>query len=235
MSTGEAGRKQILFTHVDGDVYRRAADLLHTAEVDLHQTSWDSSLLEVVESIPYDAVVIGYPVAEEELERFLAAARSEEAACRRAGLLLLTNDEHQLDAGRLLGRGANRVVTTEELDEALASTLAELIQSAPRLPLRTAARIKLFADGRPLRVMAQIENISTSGMLLRGVTQFPPGTTFDFEITLPGEPTPVRGKAEITRTTDVRQEGVEGIGVRFLSFVGADRLRLDRYLTSTLP
>src|SRR4030042_1345316 len=50
---------------------------------------------------------------------------------------------------------------------------------------RRPARVQLFADGRPLRLMAQVDNVSTSGMLLRGVTQFPVGTTFGFEMVVP--------------------------------------------------
>jgi hypothetical protein len=72
-------------------------------------------------------------------------------------------------------------------------------------------------------------------MLLRGVTQFPVGTTFDFEISVPGESAPIRGTAEITRPTDPHREPIEGVGVRFVGFTGSDRIRLEMYLGRRLP
>jgi len=72
-------------------------------------------------------------------------------------------------------------------------------------------------------------------MLLRGVTQFPVGTTFGFEMVVPGEAKPIRGTAEIMRVTDPRREDVHGVGVRFVSFEGSDRLRLEMFIGRSVP
>jgi hypothetical protein len=231
-------RKQVLVTRVEDSVYRVIADLLRQSRMDLHRAGWDSTTLELIQSTPFDVVIIGYPVSDTALGRFLESARSEGSACRRAALVLISPAEHEQAARAMLGKGANRVIPTEALKSELERVVAELARPAPRLPVRAPATIKLYAeDGRPLRVMAQIENISTSGMLLRGITQFPVGTTFDFEISVPGEAkaTSIRGTAEITRATDPAVEKVEGVGVRFVSFVGSDKVRLGMYLDRSLP
>jgi hypothetical protein len=228
------GRNQILVTHIDEDSYRRVAAPLRSARMDVHRASWDDTTLELVQSTSFDTIVIGFPVTAQELGQFLEIARAEGAACRRAGLVLIADPADSKAAERLLGRGANRIVGSDRLDTDLLDTVLELARAAPRVSLRVPAQIKLFADGRPLRVMAQIENLSTSGMLLRGVTQFPLGTSFEFEIIAPDEGDPIRGTAEITRATDPDHESIEGVGVRFVSFQGADKLRLEDLLGSRL-
>jgi CheY-like chemotaxis protein len=235
MATNAKTRKQILVTQTDDGLFRRIADLLRDSRMDVHKAHWDDTILELVASTPFDVVVAGYPVSDESLAGFLQTARADGSACRRAGLVLVTEPAHEDQALSLIGKGANRVVSTSDLTPALTDAVEELARTAPRLSVKAPATIKLFSDGRPLRIMAQIENLSTSGMLLRGVTQFPAGTSFDFEISIPGEASPIRGTAEITRTTDPDHESIEGVGVRFVGFTGSDRVRLEMYLGRRLP
>jgi hypothetical protein len=233
MSNG--GSTQVLVTRVDDPTYRRVAQTLRRVRVDLHRMRWDSTTLELVQVTPFDVIIIGFPVSREALRRFLDAARAKGAACRRAGLLLIAETPHSDAAQALIGKGANRVVVADELEARLLTAVEELARPAPRLPVKIPARLHLFADGRPLRLMAQIDNISSSGMLLRGVTQFPVGTSFEFEMVIPDEAKPIRGNAEITRTTDPRREPVHGVGVRFVSFDGSDRVRLEMFIERGLP
>lgn len=228
-------RQQVLLTGVTEDLSQTIKELLRSNDVDVHRAPFDRSVLELVQTTSFDAVIVGYPVSDKALNIFLDSARADGAACRRAGLILVTEAVRLEDAQRLVGKGANRVVLVDRLDTALIEAIADLGRAAPRISVRAPAQIKLFADGRPLRIMAQIENLSTSGMLLRGVTQFPVGTTFDFEILAQGESRPICGTAEITRATNPRYETVKGVGVRFVSFIGADRARLESLIDKQLP
>jgi len=230
-----SGAIQVLVTRVDDATLQRVAETLRQIRVDLHRVRWDQTTLELVQGTPFDVVIIGYPVSREALNRFLDAARTKGAACRRAGLVLITESVHSEAAQALIGRGANRVVTAEELENRLVTAVEDLASPAPRLPVRIPARVQLFADGRPLRLMAQVDDVSASGMLVRGVTQFPVGTVFGFEVVVPGEAKPIRGTAEIMRLTDPRREAVRGVGVRFVSFEGSDRLRLEMFIDRSLP
>ncbi|HOC44380.1 MAG TPA: PilZ domain-containing protein [Thermoanaerobaculales bacterium] len=230
-----SGAIQVLVTRVDDATLQRVAETLRQIRVDLHRVRWDQTTLDLVQGTPFDVVIIGYPVSREALNRFLDAARTKGAACRRAGLVLITESVHSEAAQALIGRGANRVVTAEELENRLVTAVEDLASPAPRLPVRIPARVQLFADGRPLRLMAQVDDVSASGMLVRGVTQFPVGTVFGFEVVVPGEAKPIRGTAEIMRLTDPRREAVRGVGVRFVSFEGSDRLRLEMFIDRSLP
>ena len=105
---------------------------------------------------------------------------------------------------------------------------------APRLALRAPTRVVLNLDERPLRTFCQTENVSETGMLLRGFGHYPPGTTIDFEINIPGESDPIRGSAVIARVTNPALEHLEGVGARFDHFLGQDRARLTDYLSEHL-
>jgi hypothetical protein len=94
--------------------------------------------------------------------------------------------------------------------------------------------VVLHLEQRPLRTFCQTENVSETGMLLRGFGHYPPGTTIDFEIDIPGQSDPIRGSATIARTTNVQLERMEGVGARFESFIGQDQIRLTDYLTNHL-
>lgn len=233
MSAGR--KKQVLVTRVDDRTHRRLSAILRAARVDLHHARWDRTTLDLVQGTAFDVIIIGYPVSRAALATFLETARAPGAACKRAGLLLITEANHSSAASALVGKGANRVVLDKDLESKLLTAVEELARPAPRVTVHMPARIRLFADGRPLRLMAQVDNLSASGMLLRGVTQFAVGTTLEFEMVVPDEPKPIRGAAEITRTTDPRIEMVHGVGVRFVSFEGSDRLRLEMFVDRYLP
>ena len=187
---GGQNRSQVLVTGMEAVLSRRISDILRQQDIDVHRTQLNASALELVQSTPFDVIVMGFPVTDEAISEFLETARSSGAACRRAGLILVAESERIQDARGLLGKGANRVVTTAGLESDLLSAVEELSRPAPRLLVRAPAQIKLYSDGRPLRVIAQIENLSTSGMLLRGVTQFPVGTAFEVRDNHPGRSRP---------------------------------------------
>ena len=229
------GAIQVLVTRVDDATHRRIAETLRQIRVDLHRVRWDQTTLDLVQGTAFDVVIIGFPVSREALTRFLGAARAKDAACRRAGLVLITDTPSSEAAQALVGKGANRVVIADEIEGRLVTAIEELARPAHRIPTRLPARIQMVADGRPQRLMAQIDNISTSGMLVRGIAQLPLGTVVGFEMVLPDEARPIRGTAEIMRTTDQRREQVHGVGVRFVSFDGSDRLRLEMFIERQLP
>jgi len=229
------GAIQVLVTRVDDATHRRIAETLHQIRVDLHRVRWDQTALDLVQGTAFDVVIIGFPVSREALTRFFDAARAKGAACRRAGLVLITDTPSSEAAQALVGKGANRVVIADEIEGRLVTAIEDLARPAPRLPTRIPARIQMVADGRPQRLMAQIDNISTSGMLVRGIAQLPLGTVVGFEMVLPDEARPIRGTAEIMRATDPRREQVHGVGVRFVSFDGSDRLRLEMFIERQLP
>jgi len=74
--------------------------------------------------------------------------------------------------------------------------------------------------------------VSTTGMLLRGTEGFSHGAHFDFVFSLPGDPRPLEGTAQVVRKTDSGREPVEGVGVRFVHLREDGKYRLERFLSS---
>ena len=219
---------------MEGPAATGAAGLRTQRDYDLHHAPWDDNTLDLVQSTGFDTIVIGFPTEETSLRRFVRCVRAPGSACRRSGLVLLAQRGHLPAAQQFIGCGVNRAVGIEGGADELANSIDELCSVAPRVVLRAPTRIILRIEDRPLRAFCQTENVSTSGMLLRGFGHYPTGTTIDFEINIPGQSEPIRGSAEITRTTDVAMERLEGVGARFLSFLGADQSRLSSFVEERL-
>jgi hypothetical protein len=223
---------QVVMTRMNEETFAKAKDALSGCDIGLQLAPWNDSTLELVQNTHFNAIVIGFrgPIAS--LRRFVQCVRSPGSACQRSGVILLTEPRHFKAAETFVGVGAgiNRAITTEEMAVGLAPSILELSSVAPRTPLRAPTRVVLHLKERPLRTLCQTENVSESGMLLRGFGHYPPGTTIDFEINIPGTSEPIRGRATISRTTNVMAERMEGVGARFDQFHEDDHARLTGYL-----
>jgi DNA-binding NarL/FixJ family response regulator len=226
--------KNIVLTRMDEDTFARAASALNSDEITLHHAPWDDNTLDLVQSTKFDVIIIGFPGPITPLRRFVECVRAPGSACQSSGVILLADPQHIDAAQAFVGVGINRAIPSDNAEELLAASITELASVAPRLALRAPTRVVLKLEQRPLRTFCQTENISESGMLLRGFGHYPPGTTIDFEINIPGQSDPIRGTATIARTTNVALERMEGVGARFQSFTGQDGGRLTEYLNDHL-
>jgi DNA-binding NarL/FixJ family response regulator len=226
--------KNIVLTRMDQETFARAAAALASDEINLHHAPWDDNTLDLVQSTKFDVIIIGFPGPITPLRRFVECVRAPGSACQKSGVILLADPQHIDAAQAFVGVGINRAIPSDNAEELLAASITELASVAPRLALRAPTRVVLKLEQRPLRTFCQTENISESGMLLRGFGHYPPGTTIDFEINIPGQCDPIRGTATIARTTNVNLERMEGVGARFQTFMGQDGYRLTEYLNNHL-
>jgi hypothetical protein len=223
-------KRQVVMTRLDECAFRTAAEALQAGDFEVHLAPWDDNTLELVQNTKFDVIIIGFPGPITALRRFVKCVRSPGSACQNSGIILLSEPQH-LDAARMfVGVGINRAIASDDVNELLATSIMELSSVAPRVTLRAPTRVVLQLEQRPLRTFCQTENVSETGMLLRGFGHYPPGTSIDFEINIPGQPDPIRGSATIARTTNLSLERLEGVGARFESFLGADQGRLTDYL-----
>jgi len=196
---------------------------------------WEDAVLDFVERIPFAAIVSAYPLPGAGFGILLSAIRSRASASRRCGMLLLV-PRSRLEAARsLIGRGINRVLCQDESLGTILTALEDLTKVAPRVPLVAPARIALEFAGEPITALCQTENLSISGMLIRGCINCRPGMQIAFQLRLAGEEDPVEGLAEVTRKSDPEREGMRGFGARFLELRGDDRNRLQQWLSRYDP
>lgn len=234
MSMDSPDIKQILMTRVEGNADEKVAEILRRHKVDIHRVPWDDHVLDLVQTTHFDIILVGFPVASGSLRRFLKCVRAPRSACRRSGIILLVDHEQMEAATAFVGHGVNRAIADSDAERLLAPAVVDLSGAAPRLVLRVPTRILIQVEDHPVQAFCQTENLSLTGMLLRGFRHYPPGTDIKFEINIAGESDPIRGFARISRATNVALERVEGVGASFLSFFGSDKSRLSSYLESHL-
>jgi hypothetical protein len=189
-----------------------------------------SEAVELASIGHYDALAVAYPLPGAPMSTFLAALRKPDCPCRSSSVVLVVHERFRAEAGMYLGRGANRVVSWEEVELRLPEVLDRLFSTAPRLPLTIPSRIQEVADRPAQRLDCRTVNISTTGMLLDVPNSFRPGTVLAFELILPGSHEPIRGRARVVRRTAEPTEPFSGVGVVFAAFDESNEGRLASYL-----
>jgi hypothetical protein len=192
------------------------------------------SALDLAALRAVSGLVVAYPLPDLPMSVFLDAVRRRGSPWQSAALLLMTGAALRSDAEVYVGRGANRVVAIEEAGLVLADLLERLISTAPRVPIKVPGRIEVRVDEYVRKVLCQTWNVSSTGMLLRGPYTLPPTTELGFELFMPGDLEPVRGRGRVVRQTLPPREPMPGIGVAFSSFSNGDEHRLASHLSRLL-
>lgn len=183
-----------------------------------------------VERRSFDLVVVGFPIEEPPLSALLKSMRWKESACRRTPLLVVARRDHRHLAEEYLSRGVNRVISKDATDWEIDGVLRELLAVEPRVRYNTLVKLQIPHGRRVENTMAQLDNLSTSGMLIRGYEDALIGAPMPFEMPLSGDPTPIRGLAEVVRPTTREREGVVGFAARFVRIEGDGAARLQRFV-----
>ena len=224
--------RSILFAGTDLPLFKHVADAVRAMGITTDQVPWNGAVCELVAVRHFDVVVAGYPLPGAELGRFLSTLRAQQSPCRSAGLVLVAALGTVEEATLLIGRGVSRVLSERSPPDVLVLTLGELLAVAPRVPVKTTAWVRAAVERGPQSALYQTENLSDSGMLLRGWSHLTVGTGFSFELNIPGQEEPIRGQATVTRVTDAQRESFAGIGARFDLFAAADHDRLSDFLAA---
>ena len=225
-------RGQILVTGVDDPVYNAVVNVLSPLGFDIHRAPWDDYLRDHVQITPFDLVVAGFSVSAGGMEKFFKAMRSPGSACHHCGVILIAPEGHLDVAKAHLGHGANRIVSDRGVSSQLQVAASDLLGVAPRVPVTTNARIKIYVEGKPVQSFCQTQNLSATGVLIRGFSHYPQGSKIDFEISLPTDSAPIKGSGTISRRAERRSDRVDGLGIKFTSFHGSDQHRLADFLAN---
>jgi hypothetical protein len=191
---------------------------------------WTIEVPELVESQAFDAIIVRLPLPGVGFGVLLSSIRARAARCRQAGLVILTPKEDIRAVEKLVGRGVNRVLPDDAGSEEILAAVLSVQGAAHRVSIRLPVQLEISLPTGNRQAFCQTENLSDSGMLLRGFQRFPPGTRFSFEMQVPGEDLSLKGVAEVTRTTDVERETIEGFGARFVEIKSPDRWLLEQVL-----
>jgi DNA-binding NarL/FixJ family response regulator len=220
----------VLLVTSDLATFDRLMPLLRRDSIQVHRLLRGEAALKLACSVQLDVIVIAHPLDDIATIELLKAARSEGSPCRATGIIVLVDDPEQRTAQHLLECGANRLLRVECTPREMGRALADLLGVAIRTQLRTTLRVAMSGSIGRRQLMCQTENISSSGMLIRGPIKVPLGTKFEFEFSLPNQAAPLRGLAQVARHTNWPREKVQGIGATFISFRGDARQRLEMFI-----
>jgi PilZ domain len=217
-------KRDVLFVGFEPPLFERWTGGLSLADFRSDYISTAAGALELTALLPYDAVVIALPIPDMSTERLLDFLRRENSSCKHSAVVLIAPESH-------IGKGANRVLAASSPASVLQHVLPGIIGVAPRVPLRALARLEVPSEFGTTRVLCQTVNVSSSGMLLRIDETYAIGTEIGFELTVPGEPGPIRGQAEVVRHATQRRERLTGVALRFRSIQVEDQDRLVQHLS----
>lgn len=200
--------------------------VLRQAGCHVHRIEQAAAAVELLQGTRFDVVIAHHPLSGVGLDEFVAAVRSEGSPCRDSGLLLVVAAAAVDEVSPLLRHGVNRIVAAEAACDKALDAIADLLGRAPRRSLRAVVQLELWLAQGVRRQLTVTENLSATGMLVCGATEFPVGSHLHFELLVPGVAPPILGEVEVARHTDHLRERIEGFGGRIVSFVGDGQTRL---------
>jgi len=228
--------RDALFIIHGNSLLQAVAPVLRRSNFTIHRMAADAGCIELVHSLPFALIVVEAPVQGISMESIVTEIRTPSSASRTAGLIVVADEEAFQELSRLVGKGVNRLVSRSSGESELVAGLAELMTVEPRQSLRAALRAQIKASSTSNTIMGQTENISASGILIRGSNRrFPVGSEISFQLALPGSREPIRGRGIVVRHADRQTEGIQGFAIRFTNFSGGDARRLDSYLAGKKP
>lgn len=235
VSEGGVGRVMekkalVLVAGIGRGPFEALAPVLDRQNLEVVTVAAPKNSVELAQSEPFDLVIFDAGVREGTLEQVVDSVRHEMSASRNTSILVLAGPD-QVDAARsLVGRGVNRVMLLDDLPELIGQQVAELLNIAPRADLRFSTHLQTSVGGGIVEVLGEVINLSTTGMLIATETPFPLGEQVVMTINLGGQQGSVSAKAEVVRQARSDRGGIDGIGVRFLSFAGDGREKIEAVL-----
>lgn len=223
-------QRSVLFVGFDSDGFQRLSAGVERKGFFADWVQVPRDALELLALLPFDALVLAHPLPDLTVRFLVGAIRRSESLNRTAGVVVVTGVEHADEANQLVEMGVNEVLLQDDAAEQLPRALKEITQVKPRLPLRLTSRVHATLGAVRVQSLCQTVNLSASGMLLRGDQVIPIGAEIGFEMQLPHEAKPIRGRARVVRHTYERKERVAGLGVAFSHFEESDELRLKVFL-----
>ncbi|MGD1146751.1 MAG: PilZ domain-containing protein [Thermoanaerobaculaceae bacterium] len=220
-------QRSTLVVGVDQQTFEEVSKALGPVKFFADYAETGTAALESTSFLPFDAIVTGYPLPDMQMQTFLDTVRKKDSPCRQACLVILALRGMLPEVEAFIGKGANRVLAIEDFQDELPQTLFRLLEVPPRFAMRAISRLKVQLSWGTSQTICQTENISLHGMLIKTDHPYPIGTQMAFEVSIPGDSNPIRGFAVVVRQTLEKRERVAGLGVRFSSFQGNDKKRLE--------
>jgi len=227
-------RSLVLVAGIGRGPFEALAPVLDRQKLEVVKVAAPEMSVDLARSEPFDLLIFDAEVKEGTLEQVVDAIRHGMSASRNTSILVLTRPG-TVDAARdLIGRGVNRVMLLDDSPELIGQQVAELLNIAPRANLRFSTHLQTSVGDGAVEVLGEVVNLSSTGMLVETETSFEPGERVVVTINFGGQRGSVSAKAEVVRQAYSDRGGVDGIGIRFLSFAGDGKEKIEAVLDEAL-
>ena len=223
--------REMLVVGAETGVLLTVAPILRRAGFSVHRIGRADQAPALLTGTRFDLVVARNPMEGLALGDLVSAVRAPGSPCRDSGLLVVAGAGDAGEAEALVGRGVNRVVAEDAPGDRMLDAIADLLGVPPRKTIRAAVQLDLWLRTGQRRVLTVTENLSATGMLVRGGSEFPVGSLLTFELLFPGA-RPLGGSVVVARHTDRPREHLEGFGGRIIAFSGDGQERLGELLAA---
>ena len=219
---------KVLLAGLGRGPFAALAPVLDRQNLDVVQVATPEAAIDYASVQPVDLVVFDGEPREMRLDEIVPVFRANASASARSFLLVMAPRGSDSDARGLIGRGVNRVMHLDDPQEAIEAQVVDLLDVVPRAAVRFAIRLYTSLDNGVEVVVGQTENVSLSGMLVKTPKVITPGQQVSYELLYDEREEAVSGDAEIVRRAF--REGFEHVGLRFLSFEGEGKEKLEEVL-----
>lgn len=210
----------------------KVENLLRRRTLEVNHVSSGAGALVLAGNIRYELVIAEAPLADLELEDLLGAMRALDSLSGQASFLVLTVDP-VAPVGLQARRDDTIKVMAADADERLIhETITDLLGIAARRTARLLVQVEIQLDEASALRLYQSQNLSESGILLRGGRQLEIGSKVGFNLALPGGEA-IEGTALVVRHTSSR-EPVAGTALRFLTLQEDDLATLRSFVSDGL-
>lgn len=213
------------------EAFTNLTDIFERQSIRLHRVESGAEALILTGNMFYDLLVIEDPLPDLPVDNVLSSLQALDWSSGGAPALVLTESPKVETMLRRLTTFPCRVVSKLAEHTDLQQAISELLGVAVRSTARMIVNVQVeLEDGGPLRCY-QSENLSESGVLLRGGQTLAVGTRIRLVFNLPDEPEPIAGKAVVVRHTSGDEQ--TGIGTRFVELGTVELVRLRKFVERT--
>ncbi len=213
----------------------RLAPLLSRSAFEVNAMPTGEASLILTDQRRYHLLLVGYPLPDMDLERFLSAVRRQESPCADSPVLILSDKERIAETEAFVEGGYVQAVATSEDGAKLQMVASRLLEVPPRIAARAMVRLEVALQEAKSVHLCQTRNISVTGMFIGTEQSLGLGTRMQAELALPDDTRPIYSEVEVKRLAMPEVEGFPGVGVRFLNMDPAAASRLQRYLDAHGP
>ncbi len=223
-------RQKIVVVGRDGKILEQLEDIFAQSAVDVQVVEDPQNALSLIASFPLELVLVEHPLPEGSVAEFVAEVSENATGDPR---IVVLADENEL-AGLLEAIGDRFPVIGFDEPASFQPRVAAHLRQWPVRPRRLMVRLQVRLGEGGVDRLAQTENLSESGVLIRTSGQLPVGSKVDLELSLPEGSDPVRVSGKVVRHAETGSDGILRMGIVFDRLTTEAAQRLHEYLERSL-